>query len=45
MAIAEKVANASTEGGFLGFGGERLSAPEKALLTQIHEALGGPQAA
>lgn len=45
MAIAEKVANAATEGGFLGFGGERLSAPEKALLAQIREALGGPQTA
>jgi hypothetical protein len=41
MAIAEKVANAATEGGFLGFGGERLSAPEKALLEQIRAALGG----
>lgn len=45
MAIAEKVANAATEGGFLGFGGERLSAPEKALLAQIREALGGPAVA
>lgn len=42
MSIAEKVANAATEGGFLGFGGERLSAPEKAMLDQIRAALGGP---
>jgi hypothetical protein len=45
MAIAEKVANAATEGGFLGFGGERLSAPEKALLDQLRTALGGPATA
>jgi hypothetical protein len=45
MAIAERVAQAATEGGFLGFGGERLSAPEKALLEQIRTALGGPTVA
>jgi len=42
MAIAEKVANAATESGFLGFGGERLSAPQKSLLAQIREVLGRP---
>ena len=30
---------ASTEGGFLGFGGTRLSDPEKALIEQIKTAL------
>jgi hypothetical protein len=39
MAIAEKVAMASTEGGFLGFGGERFSANEKQLFSQIETAL------
>lgn len=40
MAVAEKVATASTEGGFLGFGGERLSANEKLLLAELEGALG-----
>lgn len=40
MTIAEKVAMASTEGGFLGFGGERFSANERALYNQIESALG-----
>src|SRR5262249_22299176 len=41
LSVAEKVAMASTEGGFLGFGGERLSAGEKQLLQQLQTALGG----
>lgn len=40
MQVAEKVANASTEGGFLGFGGERLSQGERDLLGQLQGALG-----
>jgi hypothetical protein len=40
LAIAEKVAMAATEGGFLGFGGERFSANEKELFGQIQNALG-----
>lgn len=40
MSIAEKVANASTEGGFFGFGGERVTAAEKALINDIRRALG-----
>jgi hypothetical protein len=40
MAVAEKVAMASTEGGFLGFGGERLSANEQKLLGELKTALG-----
>jgi hypothetical protein len=40
VAVAEKVAMASTEGGFLGFGGERLSAAEKQLLSELDSALG-----
>jgi hypothetical protein len=39
-AVAEKVANAATEGGFLGFGGERLSEGEKAFIAQMRSALG-----
>jgi len=38
--IAEKVANASTEGDFLGFGGERVSEPERAFLASLQELLG-----
>jgi hypothetical protein len=40
MAVADKVAMASTEGGFLGFGGERLSANEQKLLGELKTALG-----
>ena len=39
LAVAEKVANAAKEGGFLGFGGERVSAGEKALIDNIKSAL------
>lgn len=37
--IADKVAEAGTEGGFLGFGGEKVSAAEKATLDRIATAL------
>jgi hypothetical protein len=40
LAVAEKVANAAKEGGFLGFGGERVSEGEKALIDNIKGALG-----
>ena len=39
-AIAGRVAEAGTEGGFLGFGGEKVSATEKATLDRIATALG-----
>jgi hypothetical protein len=39
FSVAEKVAMAATEGGFLGFGGERLSANEKQLLAELQTAL------
>ena len=39
-AIAKKVAEATKEGGFLGFGGVKVSDAEKATLAQIAEALG-----
>ena len=40
LSVAEKVANASSEGGFLGFGGERVTAAEKALIDEVKSALG-----
>ena len=36
--IAEKAANASSEGGFLGFGGVRVSDKEKAFLAEVSKA-------
>lgn len=38
--VAAKTAEASTEGGFLGFGGVRISDEEKATLSEIDAALG-----
>jgi hypothetical protein len=38
-AIAGKVAEAGAEGGFLGFGGEKVSAAEKATLDRLASAL------
>ncbi len=40
MSIAEKVAMATTEGSFLGFGGEQFSANEKAFFSQIESVMG-----
>ncbi len=37
---AEKVAEAASEGGFLGFGGEQVSEAERATLADIDRALG-----
>ncbi|PNG27064.1 hypothetical protein [Methylocella silvestris] len=37
--IAEKTADASTEGGFLGFGGVRVTEAEKATISEIASAL------
>ena len=37
--ISERVANASSEGGFLGFGGVQVSDAEKATLEEISKAL------
>jgi hypothetical protein len=33
--IAERIANASKEGGFLGFGGERVSEGERQFLDRL----------
>lgn len=38
--IGEKVAQASTEGGFLGFGGERVSEGERQFLSKLDATLG-----
>ncbi|MGY6214557.1 hypothetical protein ACW73L_05270 [Methylolobus aquaticus] len=37
--LGDRVANAAKEGSFLGFGGERVSEPERILLTELAEAL------
>jgi hypothetical protein len=34
------VAQAASEGGFLGFGGQQVSEPEKQLIAKIRDALG-----
>ena len=39
LSVAERVANASSEGGFLGFGGERVTAEEKQLIDQLRSIL------
>jgi hypothetical protein len=39
--IAESTADASSEGGFMGFGGTQVSDAEKATLKEISGALGG----
>ena len=39
--VAQKAAEAGTEGGFLGFGGVAVSAAEKATLADISQALEG----
>ena len=38
--VAQNVADASTEGGFLGFGGVKVSDAEKASLAEVAKALG-----
>jgi hypothetical protein len=38
--ISQKVAEASVEGGFLGFGGARVTSSEKATIDDIAKALG-----
>jgi hypothetical protein len=40
--IAQKAAEAATEGGFLGFGGVAVSEKEKATLAEIASALNSP---
>lgn len=39
MSVGQKVAEAAKEGGFLGFGGERVSDSEEALLADVAAAL------
>jgi hypothetical protein len=40
LEVAEKAASAAREGGFLGFGGERVSGAEQAFLDDVKTALG-----
>ncbi len=40
ISVAENVAKAAKEGGFLGFGGEQISAAEQALFTELAQTLG-----
>jgi hypothetical protein len=40
VAIAGKVANAATEGGFFGLGGKRVSAAETAAIDELASSLG-----
>ena len=40
--IAENAAEASAEGGFMGFGGTQVSDAEKATLSEVSKALGIP---
>jgi hypothetical protein len=42
--VAQKTAEASREGGFLGFGGERVSEAERRALDQIAAVLASPAA-
>jgi hypothetical protein len=39
LSVAERVANASSEGGFLGFGGERVTTEEKQFIDQLRSTL------
>jgi hypothetical protein len=39
-AVAEGVANAASSGGFLGFGGEKVSEAEKTFLGEVTAAMG-----
>jgi hypothetical protein len=39
MNIADRTANAAKEGSFLGFGGERVSEGERAVIKRISQAL------
>jgi hypothetical protein len=40
VAAAQAAADAAKEGGFMGFGAERLSAGEQQMLEQVRAALG-----
>ncbi len=40
MSVAENVAKAAKEGGFLGIGGERISTGEKEFFAEVAQALG-----
>ena len=41
ISLAEKVASAAKEGGFLGIGGERVSEEERRAIHAVRDALSG----
>jgi hypothetical protein len=45
MTVAQAVAGAHKEGGFLGIGGQQISETENQALDEISGALGSPPAA
>ena len=45
VSVAERVAQAATEGGFLGFGGERVTAAERAFIERVRRAFDRPAGA
>jgi len=40
LGVAQQAADASKEGGFLGFGGVRVSEKEKAFIAEVRSAAG-----
>jgi phosphopantothenoylcysteine synthetase/decarboxylase len=44
VSVAQSVAQAATEGGFLGFGGERVTAEERAFIDRVEQAFDRPAA-
>ena len=42
MDLTQRVTRAASEGGILGFGGERVSEGERVFLSELAEALGWP---
>ncbi|MBZ9712710.1 hypothetical protein [Deinococcus multiflagellatus] len=45
LSVAEQVALAAKEGGFLGIGGEQVSERERAVIEELRRLLGGTEAA
>jgi hypothetical protein len=42
VSVAQRAAEATKEGGFLGFGGVRVSDPEQAFINEVKKAIGAP---
>ncbi|GGM02823.1 hypothetical protein [Deinococcus aerophilus] len=43
LSVAQRTAEAAKEGGFLGFGGERVNDRERAVLDELRSVIGGPE--